>query len=97
VLQRWLVAIARRPEHMSPSNPARIRLPSINEVTEEMILELRDHPELEACSHCTGDQGEHIGDLQVELYSPHYRNNISVYGCPHCFRIWYHGSSMELA
>jgi hypothetical protein len=82
---------------MPPSDQSRISLPAIHEITEEMIIGLRDHPESKACSHCIGDNGEHIGDMQVELYSVHYRNNISVYGCPYCFRLWFRSSSMELA
>jgi hypothetical protein len=81
---------------MSSSRRNRASLPSINEISEEMLLQLRDHPE-PACRHCRNAQGVLIGEKTAELYSIHYINHVSVYGCPHCFRLWYMGSGMELA
>jgi hypothetical protein len=81
---------------MAQNNRNRLRLPIISEITEEMLLQLRDYPEEETCPRCKGDKGVLIGKMQAELYSIHYIDTVSVYGCPACFRIWY-GSSKELA
>lgn len=79
------------------SKSDRKQLPSISEISEEFLIELRDHPETDACPHCLNDQGVLIGETTAELYSIHYFSRISVYGCPHCLRIWYRSGGMELA
>jgi hypothetical protein len=57
-------------------------LPTTHQITEEMLLALRDQSAPVVCAQCSGDRGVLIGDRRVELYSPHYTDLVRVWGCP---------------
>lgn len=72
-------------------------LPTLADITEDVILAIRDEEQTSCCPECSGGRGVCLGEKYVELYSIHYVDTVRVFGCPSCFRIWYEHLSRELA
>ena len=79
------------------------RLPNVDEISDDLIYDLRAPNEPTACvkrvgcEKCREGLGTLIGQKCVELYSIHYLDTVDVYACEHCGSIWWEHVNREQA